>query len=225
MEAREKVNRSSSTAATQAGTSISSQEHWDSVYRQMRPDELCWFAPHLGRSVELILKLASSSSARIIDVGAGNSTLADSLLAQGIDRMSILDVSGAALAQVAVRLGGKVHSINWYLGDVLSRELPGDWYDIWHDRGMFHFLAEPEARAAYVEKARGALKRGGHVVVAAFAPGGPQTSTGLPVLCYTGQQLATEFGEGFQLVESFEDEHVTPAGIKQVFTYCCLQRM
>ena len=113
--------------------------------------------------------------------------------------------------------------MRWIEGDVTKLSLEQARYDIWHDRAVFHFLTSPDDRAAYVAQVRRAVKPGGHVIVAAFAPDGPQQCSGLPVLRYAPAALHAEFGGAFELLEHLREDHLTPAGVIQHFVYChCL---
>ena len=57
--------------------------HWDSVYTTKQPEGVSWFQRHLGVSLELLERAGLSRNTRIIDIGAGASTLVDDLLARG----------------------------------------------------------------------------------------------------------------------------------------------
>ena len=59
------------------------KSHWDKVYRTRRPNEVSWYRPHLDVSLQLIEEAAPNRDAQIIDVGGGESTLVDDLLATG----------------------------------------------------------------------------------------------------------------------------------------------
>ena len=69
------------------------QTHWDTVYQTKAPDAVSWYRPHLERSIELIQAVVPNLSASIIDVGGGESTLVDDLLAKGYRDISVLDIS------------------------------------------------------------------------------------------------------------------------------------
>jgi hypothetical protein len=64
------------------------------------------------------------------------------------------------------------------------------------------------------------VKHGGHVIVATFAPDGPEQCSGLPVVRYDPNQLHNEFGPEFELLEHASEEHKTPWGSVQHFVYC-----
>jgi hypothetical protein len=98
--------------------------------------------------------------------------------------------------------------------------LPEHHYDFWHDRAVFHFLREGDARRRYVAAVRRGLKPGGHIVVATFGPQGPQKCSGLDVMRYSAEELHGEFGSPFEKVASCEEAHRTPWGSEQEFVYC-----
>ena len=85
---------------------------------------------------------------------------------------------------------------------------------------MFHFLTEPADRARYVERVRRTVKPGGTILIATFAPDGPEKCSGLPVARYSPDALARELGPDFVLVESLSEGHRTPWGAVQSFNYC-----
>ena len=155
----------------------------------------------------------------MIDVGGGDSRLADGLVARGVTCITVLDVSGAALARTRARLGARSGLVNWIAADVTS-----DWIapaaDIWHDRAVFHFLTEADERRRYRDRMRRAVKPGGSAIIATFADDGPQRCSGLPVVRYSPDALSAELGEDVELRESVREEHRTPSGGIQQFVYC-----
>jgi hypothetical protein len=144
----------------------------------------------------------------------------DGLLAGGYKSVTVLDVSSAALAEAAARLAGDANRVTWLEANVLHARLASSAYDVWHDRAVFHFLTEDADRQQYVEQVRTSVRLGGHVMVATFAPDGPAKCSGLEVVRYSPQELHSQFGAEFQLLESAREEHHTPAGAVQPFIYC-----
>lgn len=142
----------------------------------------------------------------------------DRLIARGLTCVSVLDVSGAALARARVRLGPAADRVRWIEADVTS-QWEADAVDLWHDRAVFHFLTEPEDRSRYLERARRQIKPGGHMILATFAPDGPTRCSGLPVIRYDAPGLSAELGSSFTLENSVGEIHITPAGRIQPFTY------
>ena len=154
----------------------------------------------------------------MIDIGGGDSRLVDHLVARGLHCLTVLDISGLALARVQARLGARAARVRWIEADVTSGwTIPP--VDVWHDRAVFHFLTEAEDRARYMAHLRAAVKPGGTVIMATFALDGPERCSGLPVCRYDAQRMSAELGAGFVLVETVPEAHRTPSGSVQPFTY------
>lgn len=195
-------------------------EHWEEVYRTKRPDQVSWFQAEARLSRQLIEAAAPDRTARIIDIGAGASTLVDGLLAAGYRDLTVVDLAPAALALVRTRLGPLASTVQWLAADALDLSLSRHAFDVWHDRAVFHFLTAPADRARYVAQVRHAVRPGGIVIVATFAEDGPLRCSGLDVARYAPEMLHAEFGSAFTLLESHRELHTTPSGATQAFTYC-----
>lgn len=91
--------------------------------------------------------------------------------------------------------------------------------DVWHDRAVFHFLTEADARRRYRQQLSDVLKPGGSAIIATFAPDGPQKCSGLPVARYSPEALAAELGSQLRQIESQSHTHTTPWGTTQSFQY------
>jgi ubiquinone/menaquinone biosynthesis C-methylase UbiE len=195
-------------------------EHWEQVYQTKPADAVSWFQEHATRSLEIIRSIGATSDAKILDAGGGSSILVDDLLTGRFKHVSVLDLSASALEVARRRLGSLGQNVTWITGDILTVELPEQTYDIWHDRAVFHFLTDPADRMAYVGQVMKSVKPGGHVIVATFAPDGPEQCSGLPVARYDPDQLHDEFGPSFELLEHSSEEHKTPWGSVQHFIYC-----
>jgi len=200
------------------------ERHWEEVYTAKAPDEVSWYAPRLDRSLDLILR-AQRPPAAVIDVGGGASTLVDDLLRLGYGPVTVLDVSDSALQVSRARLGSEADRVCWVPGDVIHTVLPRQAFDVWHDRAAFHFLLDPADRAAYAARAARSVRLGGHLVIATFAPDGPETCSGLEVARYDGEGLARALGPSFRLESEERETHVTPWGAEQRFVYAVLERV
>jgi 2-polyprenyl-3-methyl-5-hydroxy-6-metoxy-1,4-benzoquinol methylase len=199
---------------------MDAKSHWEKVYTTKQPEAVSWYRPHLETSLALVERAAHSHSASIIDIGSGESTLVDDLLARGYENITVLDVSQTALDVTKKRLGLLAEQVNWIVADITQVNLESFAYDVWHDRAVFHFLTSIEQRAAYVRNVAKAVKSGGHVIVSTFGPEGPTKCSGLDVMRYDAESLHSEFGRRFRLVESLKELHRTPFGTTQQFLYC-----
>lgn len=200
------------------------KSHWERVYQTKRADQVSWYRQHLDVSLDLITKTVADREARIVDVGGGEATLVDDLLAAEYRNVDVLDLSETALEVARNRLGERGHSVRWLRGDVTGYAFEPSVYDVWHDRAVFHFLTDPSQRHAYVRQVVNAVKPGGHVIVATFGPKGPTQCSGLDIVRYDADSLHDQFGEQFALVEHQMEEHTTPAGGSQQFVYCLCRR-
>jgi len=200
---------------------MSVEAHWEAVFRSKAPDGVSWYRPHLDVSLDVIARCAPSRSASIIDVGAGESTLVDDLLARGYEQITVLDVSKTAVEATKKRLGHPAERVHWIVGDITEISLPPQAYDVWHDRAVFHFLVDPGQRQNYVDLVLRAVKPGGHVILSTFGPEGPTKCSGLDVMRYDAKALLGEFGGRFRVEESSKELHRTPWGTVQQFVYCC----
>ena len=199
---------------------MQSKQHWERVYATKPPERVSWYQPHAEHSLQLIRATGVPLAAPIIDVGGGASTLVDDLLDAGYTAITVLDLSGAALAAARQRLGERAQRVQWIEADITSAALPRHGCDVWHDRAVFHFLTTVEARSAYVRAVLHAVRPGGHVIVASFAEDGPAECSGLPVMRYSADALHAEFGAAFTLLRHEKEAHHTPTGTVQQFVYC-----
>lgn len=204
---------------------MQSKDHWEKVYTTKAADSVSWFQPHADLSLELIKSTGVALDGGIIDVGGGASVLVDDLLSEGYTDLTVLDLSGAALAAARTRLGEQADKVRWVEADITQVDLPVHRYDIWHDRAVFHFLTDPADRARYVRTVLRSVKPGGHVIVASFAEDGPDQCSGLPVMRYSPDELHDQFGEPFKLLIHCKEQHHTPAGKVQSFVYCYCRRV
>lgn len=203
---------------------VDCREHWEAVYQNKPTDAVSWFQPHAATSLRLIARCAGPA-AQVIDVGGGASVLVDDLLDAGYRHVTVLDLAESALTASRARLGERAGQVEWIAGDITRADLPAARYDVWHDRAVFHFLTDPVDRARYVAQVLRAVKPGGHVIVAAFGPGGPLQCSGLDVVRYDPGALHEAFGAAFRLLGHETEVHYTPAGQDQEFVYCYCMRV
>ena len=199
------------------------KEHWETIHAT-KGDAVSWYQPASTESARLIRASGLAPGASVLDVGAGASVLVDELLDLGY-RPTLLEIAESAFLRVRERLGGRARAVRFIVGDITEADLPEAAFDLWHDRAVFHFLTEPDQRRAYVKALKRALRPGGFVVLAGFAPDGPETCSGLPVCRYDAAGFSGQLGEGFELLESSRELHLTPFGTMQAFQYARFRRL
>jgi len=198
------------------------QQHWQGVYLAKPDAELSWFQGRPTVSLELIRSLPEVPH-RAVDVGGGQSALAGELLDLGVDEVTVLDISGAALQRGRARLGARAARVTWLECDVLAAQGLGP-FDLWHDRACFHFMVDAHDRKRYMRTMGAAVAPGGHAIIATFGPDGPEKCSGLPVQRWSCDTLAAQCAPAFELVHSVVETHATPWGKTQEFAYTVLRR-
>ena len=203
---------------------MSRKAHWEQVWTTKASTEVSWYQPDPTTSLALLREVGTTATTQILDVGGGDSRLVDAVLAQGLGRMTVLDISGAALARARARLGAAADAVTWLEADVTAVQLAPASVNIWHDRAVFHFLTDPADRARYATTATAAIRPGGTMLISTFALDGPTKCSGLEVERYAPEGIAAAMGEAFALVRGFSELHRTPADREQRFSVAMLRR-
>lgn len=199
----------------------SREAHWEQIYRERAVDSVSWYQQSPTPSLELFDSLGVQPDQPVVDVGSGASVLVDALLDRGFSDVSVLDISASALERSRRRLGPRADLVRWYRADVLDWR-PERRYALWHDRAVFHFLTQPTERSQYISTLKSALLPGARVVIGTFALDGPEKCSGLTVHRYDAAGLTAMFGDDFELLEQRRQEHHTPAGAVQVFSWVAM---
>ena len=195
------------------------KDHWEKLYADKKPAEVSWYQSHPQYSLSLIGDTGVGTAASIIDVGGGASTLVDHLLTTGYRDITVLDIARSAIERTQQRLADRSQQVTWVESDVTCYT-PGQRFDIWHDRAVFHFLTLEHDRKCYLETLNKALKPDGQVIIATFSDSGPSQCSGFEVVRYSPTSLSHALGSPFRLVETLTEEHHTPNGGLQQFVYC-----
>ena len=199
------------------------QQHWSRVYREKAPSDVSWYQAEPEPSLRALDRFGAVPSDSLIDIGGGASTLVDALLRRGWLDVTVLDIAAPALETARKRLGSDASKVRWEIADITNWQ-PISRYDVWHDRAVFHFLTEPDQRAAYRRALSSGVASGGLLIMATFALDGPEKCSGLPVRRYDSASLAAEVAEDFRLIEGWREQHVTPWGTVQSFNWCAFRR-
>lgn len=199
---------------SQSGT----KKHWETVWSQKRSDETSWYQKDAAISLAMIKRSGLAHDDALIDVGGGASVLVGHLLEDGFRDITVLDISAAALQQSQTQLGEDASQINWIEGDVRQFE-PSRRYALWHDRAVFHFLTLSSDQRCYIERLERSLVAGGQLIIATFAPGGPEKCSGLEIVRHDADSLQRLLGGAWSLLEQQLDLHLTPAGKQQKFGF------
>jgi trans-aconitate methyltransferase len=200
-----------------------SKNHWETVYRTKPATQVSWYEETPALSRQLVREYAEPDRP-VIDIGGGVSRLTGSLLQDGFTDLTVLDISGEALAVAKRTLGEDASRVEWIEADV-RRWQPERRYALWHDRAAFHFLTDPADQRAYAETLKRALSPGGAAIIATFAPDGPEMCSGLLIVRHDAESILRVLGPDFTLAETRRHEHVTPKGAVQRFQFSVLRRL
>lgn len=199
------------------------KNHWEQIYQTKKLNEVSWFQEVPEISLQLIEELKLPLSAKIIDVGGGDSLLADHLIELGYTAVSVLDISQAAIDRAKNRLGDRASKIRWIVSDILTFQAD-EKYDLWHDRAAFHFLnSEPDIQQ-YCHLAQTSIAVGGFLTIGTFSDRGPEKCSGISISKYSVPALSERFADGFDCIKGLNVDHSTPSQAIQNFTFCTFRR-
>ena len=71
---------------------MQNKKHWETVYETKNPDQVSWTQDKPTTSLHFIHSFGLPKSAKIIDIGGGDSTLVDYLLDEGFENITVLDI-------------------------------------------------------------------------------------------------------------------------------------
>ena len=202
---------------------IDKQQHWENIYGQKQLTDVSWYEENPATSLELISALSLPKDASIIDVGGGDSLLADYLLALEYTNITVLDISSKAIERAKIRLGDKAQQIEWIVSDILDFK-PTKVYDLWHDRAAFHFLTDEQDQQTYLNKVNLSLKPGAIMVLSTFTEDGPDRCSGLVIRQHSEKSLDKLFGVYFEMLSCTYTNHLTPFQTFQKFIYGTFRR-
>jgi uncharacterized UPF0146 family protein len=198
------------------------KQHWETIYQTKQPNEVSWTQDVPATSLEFLHRLDPPKTAKIIDIGGGDSKLVDHLVEEGYTDVTVLDISEAAINRAKSRLGDQAHKVKWVVSDVLDFH-PREKYDVWHDRAAFHFQTSPETVQAYLHIAEEAVK--GKMIVATFSTDGPKKCSGLEIKQYNEHSMSHLFEQAhFRKLGCKREDHLTPSGSVQNFVFCSFSK-
>jgi SAM-dependent methyltransferase len=199
------------------------QQHWDKLYKTKAEDEVSWFQPYPKTSIEFLELFQLPLSAKIIDIGGGDSHFVDVLLDKGYQNIWVLDISATAIERAKKRLGERASKVHWLVSDVTDFVAPVQ-FDFWHDRAAFHFLTTEDNIYKYISIAEDAIKQNGYLILGTFSENGPKKCSGLEIKQYSETSLSARFEVAFDRIKCIEVDHKTPFNTIQNFLFCSFRK-
>lgn len=198
--------------------------HWENVFQTKDTTKVSWHQAYPTISLQLIKELKLPFSAKIIEVGSGDSFLGDYLLDDGYSEITLLDISEKALETIKSRLEEKAKEVTFISADITQFSVAEE-YELWHDRAVFHFLTSESDISCYVKNVAESLKKGAYLILSTFSNNGPDVCSGLKIQQYSEKELTDLFASDFKKIKCFTENHNTPSGGSQNFVFCVFQRL
>lgn len=199
------------------------KKHWEDIYHTKEFKDVSWFQSTPETSLNFFKEFKVPPTAKIIDVGGGDSFLVDHLLDLGYEDITVLDVSEAAIERAKQRLGGRAGNVKWILADA-AKFKPDEKYDFWHDRAAFHFLTEEQEIKSYMETVQQNLTLNGILVIGTFSEEGPEKCSGIKIKQYSETTLTELVEPILEKIKCITTDHKTPLGTVQNFVFCSFQK-
>lgn len=200
---------------------MNTKQHWETVYENKTPDQVSWTQEKPEVSLSLIREADVPKTAKIIDIGGGDSKLVDFLLEEGYKNITVLDISVKALEKTKQRLGKKANDVQWIVSDITAFQ-PAEIYDLWHDRAAFHFLTTKEHIDKYASIVDGFVAE--KLIIGTFSRQGPTKCSGLEISQYDDNELAKVFENHFEKIKCLTTDHKTPFNTLQNFQFCSFKK-
>ena len=199
------------------------KNHWETIYDTKALNEVSWYQPLPKTSLDFIESNALTKDAAIIDIGGGDSFLADHLLELGYTNITVLDISEKAINRAKKRLGDKAENVKWIVSDITLFN-PTEKYAVWHDRAVFHFLTDTSDIEKNKQIAASAIADNGKMLIGTFSESGPKKCSGIEIKQYSANLLQETFKTDFKVIECFFENHTTPFDTIQNFVFCSFEK-
>ena len=200
------------------------QKHWDTIYQTKELKDVSWYQPTPTTSLGFLKQFNIPQTAKIIDVGGGDSFLVDTLLDLGYSDITVLDISATSLERVKNRLGERALRVKWIVADAATFK-PTEQYDFWHDRAAFHFLTQEQEIENYIDIIQQRIKPKGILVIGTFSEQGPKKCSGIEIKQYSETTMTERLQKFFEKVKCITVDHTTPFNTIQNFIFCSFKKL
>ena len=200
------------------------KQHWENIYQTTQLNEVSWYQAIPETSLDFIKQFNVPLTAKIIDIGGGDSFLVDSLLDLGYQNVTVLDISAAAIERAKNRLGKKAANVKWIVADAANFK-PTEKYDFWHDRAAFHFLTDEQEISNYLNTAQQSINPTGVLVIGTFSEQGPKKCSGIEIKQYSENSMTERLNHFFEKIKCITINHKTPFDTIQNFVFCSFRKL
>lgn len=200
------------------------KKHWENIYQTKELKDVSWFQPTPETSLDFFKQFNVPRTAKIIDIGGGDSFLVDHLLNSGYQDISVLDISRSAIERAKQRLGDKSKNVKWIVTDAATFK-PTEKYDFWHDRAAFHFLTDEQEISNYLQTAQENINSTGVLVIGTFSEQGPKKCSGIEIKQYSETTMTDRLKMFFEKIKCITVDHKTPFDTIQNFVFCSFRKL
>ena len=200
------------------------KKHWENIYQTKSLDEVSWYQPTPSTSLDFLKQFNISKSAKIMDIGGGDSFLVDHLLNLGYTDITVLDISESSLNRAKQRLGDNATRVKWIVADAAAFK-PTEQYDFWHDRAAFHFLTKEQEITNYIKTIQKSIKPSGILVIGTFSENGPKKCSGIDIKQYSEKSMTKQLNAFFEKIKCISVDHQTPFDTIQNFIFCSFKKL
>ena len=199
------------------------KKHWENIYQTKQLDEVSWFEPVPETSLSFLKQFNIPTTAKIIDIGGGDSFLVDYLLDMGYQDVTVLDISESAIHRAKTRLNDRANQVKWIVADAATFK-PTEKYDFWHDRAAFHFLTKEQEIESYLDTVQKSIQPTGILVIGTFSEQGPKKCSGIEIRQYSETTMTERLKKSFEKIKCITVDHKTPFETLQNFIFCSFRK-
>ncbi|MBK6642804.1 MAG: class I SAM-dependent methyltransferase [Bacteroidetes bacterium] len=203
---------------------LNRKKHWENIYQTKDLKDVSWFQHKPETSLDFFKQFHVPTSAKVIDIGGGDSLLVDHLLDLGYQDISVLDISEAAIERAKQRLGDRAKNVKWIVADAANFK-PKEKYDFWHDRAAFHFLTDEQEISNYLKTAQENINPKGVLVIGTFSELGPKKCSGIEIKQYSETTMTDRLKLFFEKIKCITVDHKTPFETIQNFIFCSFRKL
>lgn len=220
------TKKDSSCCSTSSPEELNLSKYWNAVYTDSDITKLGWYEDESTPVLDLIKSCNLNVDDAILTVGAGATTLIDSLVNLGYSNLIANDISSCALGKIESRLGNQGDNITWIADNLIQ---PTELKEItpvklWIDRAVVHFFTQEKDQDTYFNLLKYKVAKNGYVILAEFNLSSATRCSGLDVKRYDAKMLEEKLGADFKLIKSFDHVYTMPNGDDRNYVYTLFQR-
>ena len=200
--------------------------HWNNAYKKSPIEKLGWYEEYPEPSLRLIEKCGFNKDAKLLNVGAGATSLVEELINRGFTNIIANDISHEALDELKGILGTESKKVKWIIDDLTRPTVLKtlEKVDLWHDRAVMHFFTDKKEQNTYFTLLKNLLKPKGFAIIAGFNLNGAPKCSGLRVHRYDRKMLIEQMGSDFELIENFDYTYEMPSGDTREYIYTLFRK-